>query len=221
MIYDISQTLSEKIAVWPGDQKFRTRWSMRLRDGDSCNVSSVTMSIHTGTHVDSPYHFHEVGPDIAGMPLRHYIGPARVLALPVQQRLIDAAYLGIQDWRGVERVLFKTRASMQPEETFTRDYACLSEDGAEFLGLRHILLAGTDAPSVDAFDSKTLPCHKILLHHGVAILEGARLEAVPPGDYEVICLPLKFAGLDGSPVRAILRSPGGDSTLPIFNDRSS
>jgi len=164
------------------------------------------MSVHTGTHVDSPYHFHETGPDIASVPLRHYIGPARVLRLPGRQRLIDAAYLGTQDWRGVERVLFKTDASNQPEEKFTRDYACLTEDGAEFLGLRHVLLAGTDAPSVDAFDSRILPCHNVLLRHGVAILEGARLAAVPPGDYELICLPLRFAGLDGSPVRAILRS---------------
>jgi len=205
MIYDISQTISEKIAVWPGDQRFRLRWSMRLGRGDSCNVSAITMSVHTGTHLDAPYHFTESGLDIAGVPLQNCLGPVRVIAVPEERQVIDGAYLAPLDWRGVERVLFKTCASELPEEQFSRRYVTLAEDGAEFLGQQHILLAGIDSPSMDSFDSKTLQCHKILMNRGVAILEGVRLARVPPGDYELICLPLKFAGLDGSPVRAILR----------------
>jgi arylformamidase len=206
MIYDISQTISPTIAVWPGDQKFRQRWSMRLASGDSCNVSAVTMSVHTGTHIDAPYHFDEAGIDISRVPLEHYLGPARVVAVPGEQMAIDGSYLSSLDWNGVERVLFKTGASGFPEDRFRRDYVCLTEDGAEFLGKRHIQLVGIDSPSVDAFDSKTMACHKILLRCRIAILEGARLGEVPPADYELICLPLKFAGLDASPVRAILRT---------------
>jgi arylformamidase len=202
--FDISQTIREGMAVWPGDQKFRLRWTMRLGAGDTCNVSAVTMSTHTGTHLDAPYHFDNSGPDIGSVALSHYLGPVRVLTLQTDGA-ITAQELERLDWQGVERVLFKTRASDLPEDQFDRSFVCLREDAAEFLGKRGLLLVGTDAPSIDAFESETLSSHKILLKYGVAILEGARLAHVPPGDYELICLPLKLRGLDGSPVRAILR----------------
>ena len=205
-VYDISQTISEQIAVWPGDQKFRLRWSMRIKEGDSCNVSAVTLSAHTGTHLDAPYHFDDNGLDIGSMPLQPCIGPARVFRLPENHGAISAAVLEGLDWRGVERALFRTSASDWGEDRFRRDFPFLSEDGADFLASRSLLLVGTDAPSMDAFASKTMSCHKKLLAGGIAILEGARLAHVPPGDYELICLPLKLSGLDGSPVRAILRS---------------
>ena len=203
-IIDISQTIRQDIAVWPGDQKFRYHWTMRMAAGDACNVSAVTMSLHTGTHLDAPFHFDAAGVDISGVSLRHYIGPARVVSLQVEKR-IAAADLDRLSWQGVERVLFKTRASNLPEDQFDRDFVYLSEDAAEFLGESRILLVGTDAPSVDFFSSKAMATHKILLKHGIAILEGARLGHVAPGEYELICLPLRLAGLDGSPVRAVLR----------------
>ncbi len=205
-IYDISQPLSEKVPVWPGDQKFRLRWTMRIQDGDSCNVSAVTMSVHTGTHLDAPFHFDENGCDVGSVPLNNYVGRARVVAVPPAEKAISAPFLAAQNWSGVERVLFRTRANGESEQSFRRRFACLSEGGADFLAGLGLLLVGTDAPSVDAYDSKSLRCHKILNEKGVAILEGADLSEVPAGDYELICLPLKLSGLDGSPVRAILRS---------------
>jgi arylformamidase len=202
-IYDISQTLREGIAVWPGDQEFRCHWTMRLHEGDACNVSAVTMSIHTGTHLDSPFHFEESGIDIAAVPLRHCIGPVRVVSMDGAE-CITRMELERLNWDGVERVLFKTRSSNLSEDQFESGFAYLSEDGAEFLGRRALLLVGIDTPSVDAYASKSFRSHKVLLSHGVAILEGTRLAHVPDGDYGLVCLPLKFAGLEGSPVRAIL-----------------
>jgi arylformamidase len=209
-LYDISQTLDEKTAVWPGDQKFRLRWSMRIGQGDSCNVSAFTMSAHTGTHLDAPYHFDDSGADIASVPLEVYAGRARVLCVPAELTSISLDFLRTVDWAGVERILFRTAASDAGAARFTRDFAYLPEESAEFLAQlslvqRPLVLVGTDAPSIDAFTSKTLSSHKRLLTGGIAILEGIRLAHVPPGDYELICLPLKLAGLDGSPVRAILR----------------
>jgi arylformamidase len=206
-VYDISQVLQENIAVWPGDQKFRHRWSTRISRKYSCNVSSITMSVHTGTHLDAPYHFDEAGIDIGAVSLLPCLGPARVFAVPSERSSISAAFLERLEWGGVERVLFRTRASDVGNDQFDRNYVCLTEDGAEFLAHRGLLLVGTDAPSVEAFASKTLACHKLLNQHGMAILEGVRLAHVPVGDYELICLPLKLAGLDGSPVRAVLRGP--------------
>jgi arylformamidase len=102
-------------------------------------------------------------------------------------------------------VLFKTRGADLPENLFDESYTFLEEDAAAFLAQKGMLLIGTDAPSVDDFASPDLPSHRMLLQYGIVILEGARLQHVPPGDYELICLPLRLPGLDGSPVRAILR----------------
>jgi arylformamidase len=203
-IYDISQTLSGGIAVWPGDPEFRHRRAMRIADGASSNVSAVDMCVHTGTHIDVPLHLDDAGHDAAAAPLGRFIGPARVFEIP-SQKSIRASDLSGLDWAGVERVLFKTRSSSVPEQHMDRNYVCLEEDAAGFLVGKRILLVGTDALSVDAYSSTDLPSHRILLQHGIVILEGARLDHVPPGDYELVCLPLKLAGSDGSPVRAILR----------------
>jgi arylformamidase len=205
-IFDISQTLREDIAVWPGDCPFTRRWTMRLVRGDSCNTSAVTLSVHTGTHLDAPHHVSDSGPDIGSVSLDHYMGPARIVDLPADSRITVRA-LESFDWNGVARVLFKTRASGVPEGQLDPDYPHLSEDGAHYLASLGLVLVGTDAPSVDAFDSNDLPAHRILLSRNVAILEGARLGEVTAGDYELICLPLRLAGLDGSPVRAVLRRP--------------
>ncbi len=202
-IYDISQTLCEGIAVWPGDPEFRQRWIMRIKDGESSNVSAVDMGVHTGTHVDAPLHMDDSGGNIAGMPVRHFLGPARVFSISTRES-IGAADLADLEWKGVERVLFKTRPAGSPNHPFDKNYVCLEESAAEFLVKQGILLVGIDAPSVDAVESKDLSSHRILLRHGIAILEGAQLDSVPAGDYELVCLPLKLAGLDGSPVRAIL-----------------
>jgi arylformamidase len=203
-IYDISQNLRVGMPVWPGDQDFQFRWTMRLNQGDSYNVSTVTMSAHTGTHVDAPLHFDDSGPGVAALDLTPYLGPVRVMALRANAA-ITASDLIKEEWRNVARVLFKTRPDDAPELQFDRSFAYLSEDCAGFLGERGLLLVGTDSPSVDAFGSLTFDAHKILQKHRVAILEGVRLAHVPEGDYELICLPLKLEGLDGSPVRAILR----------------
>jgi arylformamidase len=203
-IYDISQTLREGMVVWPGDRPFRSEWTMRISDGASCNVSAVTMSTHTGTHIDAPFHCDESGAGVAAIPAAHFVGPVRVVEIAAGRSIgaADLQRLGIHE---VQRLLFKTRSGGLIGHEYDPGFVYLAEDGAEYLARLGLLLVGTDAPSVDAFDSKTLPSHGILSRHHVAILEGAVLDAVPPGDYELICLPLKLAGLDGSPVRAILR----------------
>ena len=202
-IYDISRTLCRGIAVWPGDPDFRSRWVMRIREGASSNVSAVDLCVHTGTHVDAPLHLDDSGYDIADAPLARFVGSARVLSIPAAKS-IRASDLSVLDWTNVERVLFKTCSSL-PEQRFDENYVYIEKDAAGFLVEKGILLVGTDAPSVDEFASRDLLSHRILLQHGIVILESAHLHHVPAGDYELICLPLKLEGLEGSPVRAILR----------------
>jgi arylformamidase len=202
-IYDISRTICEGIPVWPGDPEFECSRTMLRRDGAQCNVSAFRMGTHTGTHIDAPFHLDDTGIDVAGIPFRNLIGPARVYSISAGE-CIRAADLELLNWDGVKRVLFKTSKTGLSGDGFDRRYIFLDTGASEFLVKRGILLVGTDAPSVDPFESEDLPSHKILLHHGAVILEEALLSAVLPGEYELVCLPLKFAGLDGSPVRAIL-----------------
>jgi arylformamidase len=202
-IFDISQVLREGMAVWPGDPEYRTRRIAAIRDGGSSNVSAVDMGVHTGTHIDAPRHLNDSGIDAAGVPVDRCIGPVRVFSVSVRE-CIRASDLSALNWRGVNRALFKTRPDI-PLDGFDGRFIYFREDAAELLIQKKVVLVGMDAPSVDAFDSVRLPSHRTLLDHGTVILEGIQLGKVPPGDYELICLPLKLAGLDGSPVRAVLR----------------
>jgi arylformamidase len=177
---------------------------MRIQEGRSCNVSELTMSTHTGTHLDAPYHFYDDGADIASVALHHFVGPARVVSVNVE-KYIAAADLQRMDLQGIERLLLRTRVRDLPPERFDRNFVYLAPEAARFLGCLGLSLVGTDAPSIDAYASKDLEAHKCLLEKNVAILEGLCLGAVADGDYELICLPLRLAGLDGSPARAILR----------------
>jgi arylformamidase len=203
-VYDISRTLSEGMPVWPGDPQFRWRRIAQMQDRAPSNVSAFDMGVHTGTHIDAPRHLDVLGRDVADLPILHFLGPARIFSLPVEE-CIRAKDISTLDWSGVQRVLFRTQQGDLPESLFERNFIYFHEDAAEFLVEQRILLVGIDSPSVDAFDNQELPSHRILLGHEVMILENAWLGSVPPGDYELICLPLKLSGLDGSPVRAILR----------------
>ncbi len=203
-IYDISQTLREGMSVWPGDPPFRQHQIQQIKEGADSTVSALEMGVHTGTHIDVPLHLNPSGLDAARMPVSPFMGPARIYAVSVNQ-CIRAEDLSMLDWNDVERALFKTRPGHSAGSSFERGFIYFHEDAAEFLVNQGILLVGTEAPSVDAFESRELPVHRTLLGHEIAILENASLESVPPGDYELICLPLKLSGSDGSPVRAILR----------------
>jgi arylformamidase len=202
-IFDISQTLQPGIATYPGDPEFFSHPVLSISEGKFVNVSAIRMGTHTGTHVDAPLHLNNSGGDVAAIPLENCIGPVRVLDFS-NLMCIRAADLVSGEWTGVERVLFRTRSSSNPENAFDRSFVWLDSDAAEFVAERGIRLVGVDAPSVDPFDSLELPAHRVLLGRNVVIVENLRLGQVLPGDYNLVCLPLKVAGADGSPVRAAL-----------------
>ena len=203
-ILDISRTIIEGMPVWPGDEKYHQLQTSRISRGDSYNLSGVSMSLHAGTHLDAPLHFLESGADITGVSLDHCLGSARVMDVVGEPR-ITASVLSRLDFGDVCRVLFKTGAPEVPGDAFDPNFVFLADDAADFLAQKELILIGIDSPSIDAFDSNTHHAHKTLLSRGIAVLEGLRLTGVEAGDYELVCLPLKFLGADGSPVRAILR----------------
>jgi arylformamidase len=203
-VYDISPLISEALAVWPGDAPPRREIVLDLARGDSITLSTLHATVHLGAHADAPNHYRLSAASIEQRPVEFYLGPCQVIAIDVPRgHLIRPADLPepILD----ERVLLATRSFPDPNE-FNTDYVALEPDVIDYLHARGVRLIGVDTPSVDHFDSKELPAHQAFFRHDMAILEGLVLNGVPEGLYELIALPLRLAGFDASPVRAILRS---------------
>jgi arylformamidase len=203
-IIDISRRLENGMPVWPGDTAFHYEVSWSKAESGSVNVGSLSMSTHTGTHVDAPFHFDDHGKRIIELDLDLYIGPARVLDMSGKDS-IGAKDLENVDLEGIQRVLFRTVAWQNAAE-FPEKIPHLEADLGPFLAERGIRLIGVDVPSVDPIDSKDLQAHHSLNENGIHILESVLLDEVEPGDYELIALPLPLVEGDGSPVRAVLRS---------------
>lgn len=205
-IIDISPVVGGDIQVWPGDTPYKHEWLTRMEDGASCNLSSVTSTPHVGAHADGPLHFSVDGQSIGEVELEPYVGPCRVIDLTGVRTIDRDAMFGIETY-GVERLLFKT-GTFPDHLSWDHDFAHFDPALLKDLGKMGIKLVGIDTPSVDAFDSTTLPSHHMLLEMEMRNLEGLDLSEVEEGDYELIALPLRLMGVDSSPVRAILRTQG-------------
>ena len=205
-VFDVSEPVSPATAVFPGDTPFSQEWVMRMEDGASCNVSTMRMSVHCGTHTDAPLHFDSQGRGMAEVSLDAYLGRCRVVDVRGvgDPPLIPAEALTDAVLAGVERILFRTHDRHDPN-TFDPGFTAVGPAAAARLVAAGIRLVGIDTPSVDHASSQDLAGHQVLYRGGVAILENLDLGGVPAGDYELIALPLKLVGSDSSPVRAILR----------------
>jgi arylformamidase len=204
MLYDISPTVRPEIPVWPGDTPYQARLACSLAEGASVNLTAITTTAHLGAHADAPFHTEPRGEGIGEMPIERYLGPCRVVKVPAAP-LIEPRHVEGIDLASPSRLLFRSD-SVRDRRSFPERFTALSPELAALLGERGVVLVGMDTPSVDPFDSKELPAHHALARGGVAILEGLLLDGVPEGIYELIALPLKLAGLDASPIRAVLRT---------------
>ncbi|MGG0287255.1 arylformamidase [Peribacillus butanolivorans] len=200
---DISQRLDENIAVWPGDTPFSYKVNWSKEESGSVNVGQINMSIHTGTHIDAPFHFDNDGKRVIELNLDLYIGSARVIHLP-NKTSIGVHELSNIDLEGVTRLLIRTDA-WKDRRLFPQTIPHIQPELAAYLSELGVRLIGLDLPSVDPLDSKELSAHHELAEHGIHILEGLVLDDVLPGDYELAALPLPLVEADGSPVRAVLK----------------
>lgn len=203
MLYDITRTVSPALPVWPGDTPYSLSHLMRIADGDTVNLTTVQATAHLGTHADAYYHYVDGGAFVDAMPLTAYIGPARVVTVQKSDGPLLPGDFG--DLAGIERLLIHSHVSDLDDEWPER-FPYLSVTLIDWLADRGVCLIGLDSPSVDAFDSKDLPCHRALYRHKMVNLESLYLRDVPDGDYELVALPLKLHGACGSPVRAVLRT---------------
>ncbi len=207
-IHDITPKISPGINVWPGDVSFSQKWTCRLDQGASVNLSSLESTVHLGAHADAPLHYDVHGKDISEVDLNNYLGPCLLVDASNSNRDKDGRLLPevlkFLPANLPERVLYKTEATF-----FNRPYedgfASLHPDIVHALADKGVKLIGIDTPSVDPLEDKKLLSHNAFRERGLLILEGLKLDEVPPGMYELIALPLPLVGFDASPVRAILR----------------
>ncbi|MFD2629406.1 arylformamidase [Oceanobacillus kapialis] len=200
---DISQPLTNDMAHWPGDTPFRYSLTYSKVETGSVNIGQMTASLHTGTHVDAPFHYDSNGKTIDQLNLDRYIGEAIVVDVS-QSNVINLEVLKQADLRGCKRVLLKTSLTNDPKR-FPDTMPSIAPEIAAYLQEKGVTLLGVDIPSVDQADSKDLETHHALYRHGINILENIMLDHVNPGLYELIALPLAIQGADGSPVRAVIK----------------
>ncbi|HXZ81367.1 MAG TPA: cyclase family protein [Terriglobales bacterium] len=202
-----------KIPVYAGDPEPQFTLVKSMAKGDKLNLSDLHMGVHTGTHIDAPLHFIADGGSVDRIPLENLIGPALVIECSRSAAIVDAAELNRHDWRGAKRLLFKTRNSYDNfwnDKTFHKDYVAFAPDAAQLLGQAGVELVGIDYLSAEKFGSPEPKAHLALLSQGVVIVEGLDLRPVMGGNYDMIALPVKLAGIEGSPTRVVLRKSAGE-----------
>jgi arylformamidase len=204
-IFDVTVPISKNLPVYPGDPPVKIERKATIDKKDAkYNLSRYSFSSHVGTHVDAPFHFIADGKTVDQLPLELLMGRARVVE--VTSPRIDEAALKEFDFTADARVLFKTRNSyLWSQPGFVQDYVYITPGAARALVNQGIKLVGIDYLSVEKFGSDTFDTHLTLLGAGTLIIEGLDLREIEPGDYELICLPMKIQDGDGSPARVILR----------------
>ena len=204
-IYDISVPIRSAGLVYPGNPEIEITLQQAVAKGAGANVSAIRFGSHTGTHADAARHFFDDGQPVDKIPLERLIGPALLLGFSDDVRAVGAAELKPHDLNGHKRILLRTRNSvLLSQKDFMRDYTYLAPDGAEYLVDNGVEVVGIDYLSIEQFHSGHHRTHRTLLAKSVVILEGLDLSVPPPGEYQLICLPLRIEGCDGAPARAVL-----------------
>src|SRR5207248_8240530 len=209
-IWDISRTLSDDLAPWPGDTQFHFELTARLGENAVVNIGAIRMSVHNGSHADAQFHFEKDGPTIDQASLETYIGRAVVVDLTrhfasAEHELITIEHLdpSADALRQSSRLLLKT--GVWPNNSvFPKRLPVIAPDVPEWLHSHGVRLFGLDLPSVDRIEAKVLHNHHALAGCGIMIVESLDLSHVEPGVYEFAALPLKISGGDAAPLRAIL-----------------
>ena len=204
-LYDASIPIRIGIVTFPGDPPFQMEPCFQREKGDPFDLALISMGTHLGTHVDPPAHYLDGGGTIDEIPLDVLVGPGIVLDMrgisQIDRQALENAPMGDH-----VRVLLKTdNGPLLLESSFHKDYVHLTEDGARYLVERGVFLVGIDYISIERYQNPGAPVHRALLQAGILIVEGVHLLEIPPGPYEIFCLPLCIKGADGAPARVLLR----------------
>ncbi len=203
-LWDITQPLRPGMPTWPGDTPFESGGVWSMGPGTPVNVGRFSQSVHAGTHGDAPFHYDADGVTAEAVDLHLYLGHCRLIDVRgAGERIEPADVSGALE--GVPaRVLLRTYEAF-PHGAWDSDFRAIAPATIDLLADHGVRLIGVDTASLDPETSKTMDAHRRVAARGMAILEGLVLTDPPPGDYELIALPLPLVGLDASPVRAVLR----------------
>ncbi len=203
-LIDISLPLDERLVVYPGDQRPVVKRLASIAEGDALTASELTIGCHVGTHVDAPAHFLSNGAAVTDLPLAHFHGPARVLNLTELEIVDEAAVRAARPPSGVHLLLKTRNSALLSESVFRRDYCSLTVAAAEALLEQRPLSIGFDYYSLDRPGDEEFPVHRTAAERGLPVFVCLDLRGVEAGDYHFSALPLRVAGLEGVPVRAVL-----------------
>ena len=203
-LIDISRPISTGMPVWPGDSEVEFSFGASKAKGADANVGRLVMSVHAGTHADAVYHYNDAGLKIDEMPLELFVGPARVVDIRPHTTITPALLTGL-DFTGIPRILFRSD-TWTDMSVFPSTWPSLDRATPAWLAERGVRLIGLDVPSVDTLHSTGMPMHHVVDRAGLFILENLDLREVTAGVYDLIALPLRIKGGDGSPIRAVLQT---------------
>lgn len=207
-IHDVTVMVSPEMLIWPGDPPVEIRRTSQMAAGDTSNVSQLVLGSHTGTHVDAPAHFIDGATGVEQIPLDAMNGPAFVADARGLTGALSAGELdGLAMPPGTQRLLIRSDNSQiwqSDRPSFPDSYVCLAPDGAQWCVDRGLRAVGVDFLSVEQKGSEGHPTHVTLLRAGIAIIEGLNLSGIESGVYDLICMPLRLQGCDGSPARVAL-----------------
>ena len=208
---DISIPLRDAMVHWPSDPPVSIKRVKNIEQGDTANLSLISMGAHSGTHIDAPIHFLKQGQGVDNIPIDTLVGRARVIEIRDPESIKPEELVGHRIRRG-ERILFKTRNSSHvwQKDEFVEDFVFVADAAADLLVDSGVRLIGVDYLSVGSFKHGGSYAHKTLLSGGIWTIEGLNLSKLTPGKYDLVCLPLRIVAGDGAPARAILRpvTPG-------------
>ncbi len=211
-LWDISPPVSAGAPVFPGDAAYRSVWAARIGPGRPVNVSTITLSPHTGAHADAPLHYDDDGAAIGAVALQPYLGRCRVIHAIACGPLVRWEHLLHATASLPERVLVRTYACA-PVDRWDPELSAYAPATVERLADLGVTLIGIDTASIDPAESKSLESHQVIRRRGLRVLENLVLDEVPEGDYELIALPLRWTTADASPVRAVLRELPADRAV--------
>ncbi len=204
MIYDITQPISESMKVYSGDPTVSIETLSDVSTGAPYSLSKISMGSHTGTHVDAPSHLISGGNTMDNIALDTLVGSCTVVFCDTDMDISIQDLERLKLPPDTDRLLVRTR----------RSAGYLSREAAAHLLEAGVRLVGVDSSSIDAPESPDLPVHQTLLKAETVIIENLALDSIEPGNYWLVCLPLRLHGCDGAPARAILMD-SAPQTTPI------
>ncbi|MEM9526005.1 MAG: cyclase family protein [Bacteroidota bacterium] len=215
---DATYPIFENMTGWPDQPPTTFDTLSCIHCGDQAKVTMLHFSAHSGSHMDAPNHFMAEGVDISRAPIHVGLGPVRIAEINCAEEVkpadLEAYQARTRPLVAGERLILRTRNSDKAfwlQDPFDRDYHGIGPEAAKWIGQKKLALIGVDYLSVGPFYQGNPQTHRALMSAGVWIIEGVDLRRFTEGDYEMICLPLKLAGSDGSPIRILLRKASTDN----------